>query len=258
MSVDLARKVIIVTGAASGVGAAIAQAAAAAGAEGLLLTDRNSDGLARTAKALPAGIACLCSADLGDETARARVAKAAIAKFGRIDGLVNAAGDTARGGFGDGTFQLWDQLFAVNARAAFFLMQAAIRDMLARGSPGSIVNILSVNAHCGAPDLSIYSASKGALSTLTKNAAHSYRADRIRVNGINLGWVNTPTEHHMQSVVLGRGEGWLEEESAKMPLGHLMVPEDAARLAIYLLGDASAPMTGVALDLDQRVTGAPV
>jgi NAD(P)-dependent dehydrogenase (short-subunit alcohol dehydrogenase family) len=130
--------------------------------------------------------------------------------------------------------------------------------MVARKSSGTIVNILSINAHCGAPDLAIYAATKGALSTLTKNAAHANLAERIRVNGINLGWTNTAIEHQMQSVVLGRGETWFNEENSRMPLGQLLDAKDAARLPVYLLSEVSAHMTGVALDLEQRVTGAPV
>ena len=115
-------------------------------------------------------------------------------RFGRIDLLVNAAGLTDRASFLDADLDDWAKLFAVNARAPFFLMQAAIRAMRERGEGGAIVNILSMNAHCGAPDLAVYSASKGALATLTKNAANAHRFDRIRVNGINMGWAPTAGE----------------------------------------------------------------
>ncbi|TGV81313.1 SDR family NAD(P)-dependent oxidoreductase, partial [Mesorhizobium sp. M2D.F.Ca.ET.145.01.1.1] len=102
----------------------------------------------------------------------------------------------------------WAALFAVNARAPFFLMQAAIADMRKRGQGGAIVNILSINAHCGSPELAVYSATKGALATLTKNAANAHRFDRIRVNGINVGWTDTPAERVMQAQTLGHGPGW--------------------------------------------------
>jgi NAD(P)-dependent dehydrogenase (short-subunit alcohol dehydrogenase family) len=82
-------------------------------------------------------------------------------------------------------------------------------------APGSIVNILSMNAHCGTPDLAVYSATKGALLTLTKNAANAHLAARIRVNGINLGWTDTETERHLHAVTLGRGEGWLDAQAAR-------------------------------------------
>jgi NAD(P)-dependent dehydrogenase (short-subunit alcohol dehydrogenase family) len=97
---------------------------------------------------------------------------------------------------------------------------------------------------------------RGALLTLTKNAAHAHLRDRIRVNGINLGWTDTPAERVMQADTLGKGEGWLQEAAASLPLGRLLQSEEAARLAVFLLSDASAPMTGVILDLEQWVVGA--
>ena len=190
-----------------------------------------------------------------DPTAPQTITAAALAWFGRIDGLVNAAGDTSRAAFTDGTLSLWDQLFTVNARAPFFLMQAAIADMLGRKAQGAIVNIQSINAHCGLPELAIYSASKAALSTLTKNAAQAHMADRIRVNGINLGWVATETEDRLQRQALG--PDWLAKAAATMPLGRLIEAEEAGRLAVYLLSDASAPLSGTVIDLEQRVAGAP-
>jgi NAD(P)-dependent dehydrogenase (short-subunit alcohol dehydrogenase family) len=127
--------------------------------------------------------------------------------------------------------------------------------MRRRRAPGSIVNILSVNAHCGAPELAIYSGTKGALATLTKNAANAHRFDRIRVNGINLGWADTPGERKMQGVTLGKGEGWLAEAEASQPFGKLVQPEEVARLALFLLSDAGGPMTGALVDQEQWVTG---
>lgn len=259
MEVGLSKQVIVVTGAASGIGAAIAQRAASSGAQALLLVDRDADGLRAMEQKLASVCATVAGAavDLRDPASCAAVAREVVDRFGRIDGLVNAAGLTTRASFRNGTPEVWDDLFAVNARAPFLLMQAAIADMTARAAPGAIVNILSMNVHCGAPDLAIYSASKGALATLTRNAAHAHLRDRIRVNGINLGWVATEAEHRMQSETLGLGPGWLAEAAARMPLGRLLEAEEAARLAVFLLSDASAPMTGALVDLEQRVVGAP-
>ena len=257
MKMGLGDKVVVVTGAASGIGRAIAVEAAAEGVGALVLTDRDGPGCARTALDLPGPSERTCVvADLADPAAPAAIAAAAQARFGRIDGLVNAAGLTTRGSLATGTPAIWDQLFAVNARAAFFLMQAAIADMRARGAAGSIVNILSMNAHCGIPDLAIYAGSKAAMATLTRNAAHAHMADRIRVNAINLGWVATETEHHMQAEILGRGPGWLAEDAARLPLGRLVSAEETARLAVFLLAEASVPMSGAIVDFEQKVAGA--
>lgn len=253
MDLGLQRMAVIVTGAASGIGAAIARMLATEGVGGLLLTDRDGAGLKRIAAevSVPTGMVV---ADLEDPAAPGAIAAAAVTRFGRIDGLVNAAGLTTRGSFETGTAETWDRLFAVNGRAGFLLMQAAIRDMKARGAGGAIVNILSMNAHCGIPDLAIYSASKGAMVTLTKNAAHAHMADRIRVNGINLGWVATETEHRLQTALLG--EGWEATVAAAEPLGRLVTAEECARLATFLLSDASVPMSGAVIDFEQRVAGA--
>lgn len=253
MRVDLAGQVIVITGAASGIGRAVAMAATGAS---LLLTDRDGAACADVARALGADVATHV-ADLADPAAPAAITAAALARFGRIDGLVNAAGLTTRASVVDGGLDDWERLFAVNTRAPFFLMQGVIRDMTARRAPGAIVNILSMNAHCGTPDLAIYAATKGALLTLTKNAAHAHMAQGVRVNGINLGWTLTEAEDRMQAHVLGRGEGWLAKEAATRPLGRLLLPEEVARMAIWLLSAASAPLSGVAIDLEQWIVGAP-
>ncbi len=256
MIVGVTGKVVLVTGAASGIGAAIARLAASTHPAGLMLTDRDAPGLDRIARDLAAPVAAAV-ADLADSAAPGDIIAATLARFGRIDALVNCAGLTTRAALTDATPALWETLFAVNARAPFFLMQGAVRDMRARGAPGSIVNILSVNAHVGIPALSVYSGTKGALQTLTKNAANAHLAERIRVNGINLGWVATEAEDHMQSVTLGKGPGWQAEAAAHLPLGRLVTADEAARLALYLLSDASIPLTGSAIDLEQHVYGTP-
>ncbi len=253
MRIDLSGKIVVVTGAASGIGAACARAAVASGAT-CLLTDKDARGLVAVADETGADHVTV---DLAARDAADRIAQAALAAHGRIDALVNAAGVTDRASVADGDLDAWDRIFAINARAPFALMQMTIRDLLKRGMPGQIVNIGSVNAHCGAPDLGIYAASKGALSTLTRNAANAHMADRIRVNTINLGWVATPHEDRMQSTTLGNGPDWLAKAVTGMPLGRLVEAEEAARLALWLLSDLSAPMTGLCLDLEQRVTGAP-
>lgn len=243
-------KIILVTGAARGIGAAIA-ARLAETAAGLALTDVDD-----VDDALPCPVETI-RADLSDAASVPQIIAATQARFGRIDGLVNAAGLTTRGGFLDPDPDLFDRLFAVNVRAPYLLMSGVIADMRGRNSAGSIVNIQSMNAHCGAEDLALYAASKGALQTLTKNAANAHMTDLIRVNGINLGWVDTETERHLHDVTLGKGAGWLAAQGAGLPLGRFVSADDAARLTAYLLSDDSAPLTGGAIDLEQSVVVAP-
>jgi len=133
-----------------------------------------------------------------------------------------------------------------------FLMQGLIRHLKQRNATGAIVNILSVNAHGGSPDLGVYAASKAASALLTKNAAYSHRFDRIRVNGIDLGWTDTPGDRDMQARKLGHGEDWLPRAEARMPWGRLINPVDVAKLTVFLLSDGSIPMTGSLVDQEQN------
>ncbi|PTE08118.1 SDR family oxidoreductase [Mesorhizobium helmanticense] len=258
MELQLNDKVVLITGATQGIGRAIAEELARCGAGGLLITGRDEQRGAEAAAQLSATGAptAFVAAELAYPAAPVRLVEACIARFGRIDGLVNAAGLTDRASFLDADLDDWASLFAVNARAPFFLMQAAIADMVKRGQGGAIVNILSINAHCGSPELAVYSATKGALATLTRNAANAHRFDRIRVNGINVGWTDTPAERKMQGETLGLGPGWLDAANASQPFGRLLAAQEVANLAVFLLSDASGPMTGALIDQEQWVVGA--
>jgi NAD(P)-dependent dehydrogenase (short-subunit alcohol dehydrogenase family) len=255
MSID--GRIYLVTGSTHGVGRAVALEAARLGAGGVVITGRDAEAAASVVVEVEKlGAPCIADvADLTDAGAPAALIGACVQRFGRIDGLVNAAALTDRASFVDGALDMWERQFAVNARAPFFLMQGAIADMRSRNAPGAIVNILSINAHCGAPELAIYSATKGALATLTKNAANAHRFDRIRINGINLGWTDTPAERQMQGVTLNKGEDWLAKAEAEQPFGRLLKPEDVARLVLFLLSDAGGPMTGAIIDQEQWVAG---
>jgi NAD(P)-dependent dehydrogenase (short-subunit alcohol dehydrogenase family) len=167
---------------------------------------------------------------------------------------VNAAGLTNRGTIEDTTVELWDLLLNVNARAPFILIQDVVLSMKAKKIHGSIVNIISDCAHGGYPFLMPYSVSKGALATLTKNVAHALRHERIRVNGISIGWMYTPHEHQIQ-LESGQPENWLELVEKDKPFQRLLRPRDVAYLTTYLLSDRSEMMTGSVIDFDQKVVG---
>lgn len=254
MEIKLEGKVLLVTGATQGVGRAIALEAARSGAAGLLLTGRDQQrGDEAAGDMQSAGApAAFVPADLADPDMPARLVSAAVDRFGRVDGLVNAAALTDRGSVAEARPDFFDRLFAANTKAPMFLMQEVIGHLRERKAPGAIVNILSINAHGATPELAVYGASKAALALLTKNAAYAHRFDRIRVNGINLGWADTPGERTMQAETLGLGEGWLAKAESAQPWGRLVKPEDVARLAVYLLSDASIPMTGSLIDQEQN------
>ena len=140
----------------------------------------------------------------------------------------------------------------------FFLMAGAIADMTGRKASGADRQHPVDERALRRNRSGRLFRHQGALQVLTKNAANAHLADQIRVNGINLGWVDTETERHLHEVTLGKGEGWLAAQGAKLPLGRFVSAEECARLAVWLLADASAPMTGVSMDLEQSVTGCAV
>jgi NAD(P)-dependent dehydrogenase (short-subunit alcohol dehydrogenase family) len=236
-------KVVIVTGATQGLGAAIARRAHALGAA-LVITGRDEHRGATIAEELGARFV---AADLEDPEAAGAIVGAC---DGRLDGLVNAAGLSTRGTIDDTSVELWDRLFAVNARAPFLLTQAAARLMRRNPAGGSIVNIITMASHGGEPVLTAYAASKGALATFTRNAGYSLQPDRIRVNGLNIGWTATEGEHGIQG-----GGNWLADADASRPFGRLLRPDDIAPMVTYLLSDAARMVTGSVIDFDQTVHG---
>ncbi|HSY85578.1 MAG TPA: oxidoreductase, partial [Verrucomicrobiae bacterium] len=170
---SLAGKVAVVTGGTQGLGEAIAHMLAERGAEGLVICGRNEANGERVKAALEArgAKALYLAADLARVEACRAIIAAAEKSFGRVDVLVNAAGNTDRGTIWDTSPELFDLVMAVNLRAPFFLMQEAATSMRRQGIRGSMVNIISMSGHGGQPFITAYCASKGALITLTKNVA---------------------------------------------------------------------------------------
>jgi NAD(P)-dependent dehydrogenase (short-subunit alcohol dehydrogenase family) len=254
----LTGKIAVVTGGAQGLGEASARLMAARGAAGIVLVDRKADAGEQVAQSLrEAGTPTIfVKADLADPADVARVIPAADAEFGRVDILANIAGLTDRGSILDTDQTLFDRMFAIKVRAPFFLMQDAITVMLREKTEGSIVNILSMNAHLGSPTLSAYSASKAALLNLTKNTAAAMNTARIRANGIALGWVETPGEHEVLRKFHNAQDDWVEKAEASLPFGRLLKPHDVARIVTFLASAESWPMTGAVIDYEQSVFGA--
>jgi NAD(P)-dependent dehydrogenase (short-subunit alcohol dehydrogenase family) len=135
-------------------------------------------------------------------------------------------------------------------------MQAAVADMVSRGAPGTIVNIITMSAHGGQPYLAPYVAAKAGLIGLTRNAAYAHRFDRIRVNGVNIGWTDTDGEDETQRRFHGATGGWRERAARELPMGKLGQPDEIADFAVFLLSDRSGVVTGSVIDWDQTVPGA--
>jgi NAD(P)-dependent dehydrogenase (short-subunit alcohol dehydrogenase family) len=112
-----------------------------------------------------------------------------------------------------------------------------------------------MSAHGGQPFICAYSGSKGALLTLTKNIAFSLMRDHIRVNGLNIGWTDTPGEHRIQTEFHHADPHWLEQAEARQPFGRLIKPDEVARAIAFLTSEESGLMTGSIIDFDQSVVG---
>lgn len=252
----LADRVVLVSGGTQGVGAGVARAAAREGAAVAVSGRRREPGEKLAAELRDAGVQALfVAADVAD-VAQARASVAAVVReLGRVDCLVNAAGLTDRGTLLDTTPELFDAHVAVNLRAPFFLMQAAVRDMLARGAPGTIVNVISSSELGGQPYLAPYVAAKAGLAGLTRNAAHAHRFDRIRINGLDIGWTATEGEDATQRRFHDADDGWLERAGRRLPMGRLGRVDEIAEFVVFLLSDRSGVVTGSVLDWDQNVVG---
>jgi NAD(P)-dependent dehydrogenase (short-subunit alcohol dehydrogenase family) len=253
-----AGKVALVTGSTQGIGEAVARRFATEGAEGIVVCGRNVERGENVKDALAdLGTESLfVPVELADADSCRALVESADQGFGRIDVLVNAAGLSTRGTIVDTTVELWDTLMAVNARAPFLLMQGTIRIMRREHIAGSIVNVGSVASYGSMPYLTPYSTSKGALMSLTRNVAYSVMWDRIRVNLINPGWIDTPGEDVIQRRFHSGGRDWLEDAEASKPFGRLIKPDELAAAIAFLASDESGLMTGAVIEFDQSVRGA--
>ncbi len=245
----------LVTGGAQGLGFAAAKRFLEEGFGGVMLLDRNGAKLAEAAERLRAlGPVQLLEGDLLDLSLAPRAVSATVSAFGRLDVLVNAAGNTERCGLDDTTPESFERLFGVNARAPFFLMQEAVKAMRPNRS-GTIVNMSSMLSHGGPPNLTTYSASKAALNIMTRSAAHKVARDGIRIFAINLGWVHSEGEQALQTGFHGMPENWAEEIGRRMPAGRMIVPDDVAGLVAYLVSPSARMMTGAIIDYEQVPVG---
>jgi NAD(P)-dependent dehydrogenase (short-subunit alcohol dehydrogenase family) len=252
----LQNRVALVTGSTSGIGKGVARHFAHLGAAVVVHGTNVANGDAVAGDIRDAGgQAVFVAADLTDAGACRALVDRAVDAFGGLDVLVNNAADTSRGTVESVPLEVWDRLMAINLRAPFVLLQAAIPHFRRRGG-GSVINIGSVNAYIGEPKLCPYSVSKGGLMTLTKNAASFLNQYRIRVNQLNVGWTLTEGEHRVKRAE-GKGADWLEEAVATRPFGRLLEPLDVAYAAAYFASDESACITGSVMDMEQYPVGAP-
>jgi NAD(P)-dependent dehydrogenase (short-subunit alcohol dehydrogenase family) len=243
----LCDKVIIVTGATSGIGRAIATRCVREGAR-VLVHGIDRAGGEEVVAALGKASA-LHLDDLADPASPGRIVAAALSAFGRIDGVVNNAALVARSTLATTSADTFDRMMAINVRAPLLLIQAAFPELQRR--QGAVVNIGSVNALSGEATLLDYSISKGALQTLSRNLANAHATSGVRINHFNVGWVLTEREYAMQ-VAEGQARDWHEKLSPVFaPRGSLMQPDEIASVTVHWLGDESRPVNGAVIDVEQ-------
>jgi meso-butanediol dehydrogenase/(S,S)-butanediol dehydrogenase/diacetyl reductase len=252
----LAGKCALVTGAASGIGRAIVQALAGAGAW-VAVTDKNGAAAAALAKEIGTD-AIAAELDVTDAAAIAKVFEQAEAAFGRLDIVCANAGISTMNATVDLTEAEWDANMDVNAKGVFLTNQAAVRRWIATGHKGVIVNTASLAGKLGAPLLAHYSASKFAVVGFTQALAREMGPHGIRVNCVCPGFVKTSMQERevaWEGQLRGMApEAVLKEYVSLTPLGRLQEAEDVADVVLFLASDLSRFLTGEAINASGGVT----
>lgn len=247
------KKVVIVTGATSGIGEAVLEAFAAIGAS-LVLVGRDRE---RGQRALEAVQKLNCEAelklgDVADSAFADDVVNSTVARFGKVDVLVNSAGIIRRGSAVDTTDDDWRQTFDANVSGVFYFSRAAVKSMRTTGG-GSIVNIASNVGLFGCPGLAAYCASKGAVVLLTQAMALDHAKEQITINAVCPGAVDTPMLVSAHSKPVTTAE-IIQRNVDSIPQGRVATPKEIASLTLFLASEGARHITGVAIPIDGGVT----
>lgn len=257
MKQQFKNKVIIITGSTQGSGAETAKLFASRGAKAITICGRQEDKAMEVKKVIESyGTECLfVKADLANVEDCKNIVNQTDKKFGTVHSLVNVAGYTERGTILSASLDNFEKNFSINTRAPFLLMQESIKIMIRDKNNGTIASVLSMAMYSGMPFIVAYSGSKAALAVMTKNIANAVSGHKIRVNGLNIGWTDTPAEHDIQTRVHKKGQDWLEKDESKVPFKRLTKPIDVAKGLAFMCSDESGLMTGSVIDFDQTVHG---
>jgi NAD(P)-dependent dehydrogenase (short-subunit alcohol dehydrogenase family) len=245
----LKNKIIIVSGSTTGIGKAIAIRCAAEGAKVIIHGLEEAWGKEVVAE-LGNENAVLHIENLSDEGTPERLVQTAIKAFGKLDAVVNNAAIVASSNIHTTDKIFLEKILAVNTIAPFLLIKAALPYLTE--THGCVLNIGSVNAYSGEPNLLAYSVSKGGLMTLTRNLGDTlHRENGVRVNQINPGWVLTETERERKKQH-GLADDWYKDlPSVYAPSGRILAPAEIAAAVIYWLADECGPISGQVVELEQ-------
>jgi len=249
MSDRLAGKVAIITGAASGIGAATAESFCREGAA-VLVVDWNGEGGAAVAQGLdPTGRrARYLQGDVQDEATAAASIRAALDAWGRLDILVNNAAVVSAVDLLEFTPAEFDRVLGINLKGPLLFCKYSVPAMRAAGG-GAIINVASISSTCGIPNQPLYAPSKGGLLQMTRQLAVQYAGDNIRVNAVSPGTIETPLLRPTNDDLEGhhRRLEWLR---AQHPLGRFGQPSEVAAAILFLASDEASFITGANLAVD--------
>jgi meso-butanediol dehydrogenase / (S,S)-butanediol dehydrogenase / diacetyl reductase len=238
-----AERVAIVTGGASGMGAATARRLSAGGAN-VVIVDRNPDLASKVAEEI-GGTSIV--GDVADSGFCDGAVAAAVSRHARLDVLVNAAGVIVRASGQDTTDEQWSRIMGVNVSGTFYMCRAALRVMKSQRS-GAIVNFGSIWGDLGSAGVAAYCASKGAVHNLTRALAMDHAGDGIRVNAVCPGEVNTPMLQSERAEAVT--DQLLAAIASTVPMGRLADPDEIARVVCFLASDDASYMTGAMVSVD--------
>jgi NAD(P)-dependent dehydrogenase (short-subunit alcohol dehydrogenase family) len=242
----LADKVFLITGSTTGIGEATARRCTAEGAS-VMVHGRDEERARTLAEELGGSYAI---EDLTDPDAPDRLVEAVVAAYGRIDGIVNNAALTTRSDLESTSAEVFDRIIGVNLRAPLLLVRSALPHFRAQGG-GIVVNVGSINALCGEPNLLAYSISKGGLLTMTRNLADAYATEGIRFNQINVGWTLSENERRLK-IEEGFEPGWETRlPPAFAPSGRILTTGEVAAHIVFWLSDEAGPVSGTVYELEQ-------